>query len=292
MLDTQNAGEFTTGALTTEAAWTIDELFAACISRQVSDGEVLAQGINTPLVMAGFILAKLTHAPNVRFASAIGQSICDDWSPLAVANAESMWLDKGLLNVGFAVAAAELLPKYNPKEFFRPAQVDSVGNTNNIAFGREVLHGGKSRMRLPGSGGIPDVTVYSEHIYLYVPRHSPAIFVEKVDVVSGVGHTPGRTRGNGPVYLMSDLGQFDWSNGRMRLTHLHPSVTVENVQKKTGFTLEVASDLRETMPPTADELRLLREQIDPLGVRKLETLGGAARKALLQSILQHEAAYG
>jgi acyl CoA:acetate/3-ketoacid CoA transferase beta subunit len=255
------------------------------------DSEVLAQGINTPLVIAGFILARLTHAPNVRFASAIGQSICDDWSPLVVANAEAMWLDKGLLNVGFAVAAAELLPKYNPKEFFRPAQVDSIGNTNNIAFGREVLRGGKSRMRLPGSGGIPDVTAYSEHIYLYVPRHSPAIFVEKVDVVSGVGHTADRTRGRGPVYLISYLGQFDWRNGRMRLTHLHPGVTLEQVQKKTGFRLEVAPDLSETVPPTSHELRLLREQIDPLGVRKLETLGGAARKALLQSILEAEGAY-
>lgn len=283
MFNTQIAGEFTT-----DTSWSIDELIAVCISRQVRDGEVLAQGINTPLVMAGFILAKLTHAPNVRFASAIGQSICDDWATLAVANAEAMWLDKGLLNVGFAVAAAELLPKYNPKEFFRPAQVDAAGNTNNIAFGREVLRGGRSRMRLPGSGGIPDVTVYSEHVYLYVPRHSPAIFVEKVDVISGVGHTPDRKRGSGPVYLITDLGQFDWHMGRMRLTHLHPGVTVEQIQKKTGFILQISPGLSETAPPTPEELRLLREQIDPLGVRKLETLGGAARKMLLQAILEQE----
>lgn len=269
--------------------FTIDELLNVCIARQVTDGEVLAQGINTPLVMAGFILAKLTHSPNVRFASAIGQSICEGWSPLSVGHAEDMWLSKGLLHVGFAVAAAELLPKYHPKEFFRPAQIDPYGNTNNIAFGRDVRKlGAKPRMRLPGSGGIPDVTTYSDRVHFYVPRHSPVVFVEKVDVVSGVGHFPGRVRGSGPVYLVSDLGQFDWLHGRMRLTHLHPGVTLEQVRKKTGFTLDDAPDLKVTEPPSSEELRLLREVIDPLNVRKLEMLGGSARKDLLREILRQE----
>lgn len=268
--------------------YTIDELISVCIARQVTDGEVLAQGINTPLVMAGYILAKLTHAPNVRFASAIGQAICSEWSPLRVAQSEAMWLEKSLFNVGFASAALELLPKYNPKEFFRPAQVDPHGNTNNIAFGRDYQ---RPRLRLPGSGGIPDVTPYSEQVYLYVPRHSPVTFVEHCDFISGVGHTEGRTRGSGPRYLISDLGQFDWAAGWMRLTSLHPTVSLDAVQKKTAFPLEIAPNLQETPPPTPEEVRLLREVIDPLGVRKLETLSGGARKAHLRDILEQEGAF-
>ncbi len=97
------------------ADFSVDELVSVCIARQVVDGEVLAQGINTPLVMAGFILAKCTHAPAVRFASAVGQSICQDWSPLGVGRIEDLWLGRALINVGFATAAAELLPRYNPK---------------------------------------------------------------------------------------------------------------------------------------------------------------------------------
>lgn len=273
--------------MTDTQRYSIDELISACIARQVVNGEVLAQGINTPLVMAGFILAKLTHAPDVRFTSAIGQGICQDWAPLSVTRIEDMWLSKALLHVSFAVAAADLLPKYNPKEFFRPAQVDACGNTNNIAFGRDYR---RPRMRLPGTGGIPDVTTYSEHIYLYVPRHSRVTFVEKCDFVSGLGHVPERVRGSGPRYLISDLGQFDWANGRMRLTHLHPGVTLAAVQKKTGFDLEIAPDLEETVPPTDHELHLLRNVIDPLGVRKLETLGGTARRQHLRDILEREAA--
>jgi glutaconate CoA-transferase, subunit B len=265
--------------------FTVDELISVCISRQVVNGEVLAQGINTPLVMAGFILAKCTHAPDVRFGAAIGQAICQDWSPLSIGRAEDGWLQNGLAHVGFATAAVDLLPGYNPKEFFRPAQVDAVGNFNNIAFGQDYE---RPRMRLPGTGGIPDVSTYSEHVYLYVPRHSRLTFVEKVDFVSGLGHVPQRRRGRGPNYCITDLGQFDWHDGRMRLISYHPGVSVEKIQQKTGFSLTIAPDVHETPPPQLDEIRLLREVIDPLGVRKLEVLGGGARKALLREILRYE----
>lgn len=266
--------------------YTLDELLAVCIARQVQDGEIWAQGINTPLVAAGLILARCTHAPTVAFASAIGQGICVGWGPLAVAGIEALWLERGLIYPGFGVVVAELLPAFRPKEFFRPGQVDAQGNTNNIAFGRD--HS-RPRMRLPGSGGIPDVSVHYGDSYLYVPRHSRVIFAEKPDYVSGLGHHPSRTMGSGPRYLVSDLGQFDWYEGRMRLTHCHPGVTPEQVQKKTGFPLEVTPDWQVTAPPTAEELHLLRGVIDPLGVRRLETLGGSARKTLLRQILDMEA---
>lgn len=268
--------------------YTTDELICACIARQVNDGDVLAQGINTPLVMAGYILAKCTHAPNVTFAPAIAPGLSSGWGQLGVATIEATWLENALMHVGFDVAVGELLPRYTPKEFFRPGQVQANGNFNNIAFGK-VYHA--PRMRLPGTGGIPDVTVYSDHVYLYVPRHSRVTFTERVDFVSGLGHVPERLQGHGPRYLVSDLGEFDWTHGVMRLTSTHPSVSVERVQAKTGFQLELAANVRETPPPTADELRLLREVIDPLGVRKLETLGGAARKALLRDILEAEGAW-
>lgn len=265
--------------------FTIDELISVCIARQVADGELLAQGINTPLVMAGFILAKCTHAPNVHFTSAIGQSLCQDWAPLSVGRVEEQWLGKAQIHFGFVSGAADLLPSYRPKEFFRPAQLDAVGSTNNIAFGSD-YH--RPRMRLPGTGGIPDVTTFYDEVYLYVPRHSRVTFVRELDFVSGLGHSPKRLRGAGPKYLITDLGQFDWYDGRMRLTTCHPAVTIEQIQKKTGFELLVAPDVGETPPPSAEEIRLLREEIDPLGVRKLEMLGGSARKDLLREILTKE----
>lgn len=263
---------------------TPDEWICTCIARQVRDGEVLAQGINTPLVMAGYILAKLTHAPQVQFASAIAQGICQSWRPLSIIHHEAFWLRDSLMNVGFATATSDLLPAYTPKEFFRPAQIDSRGNFNNIAFG-DYHH---PTLRLPGAGGIPDVTVYSDHIYLYVPRHSRVTFVEKVDYISGLGHSDQRTRGAGARYLVSDLGEFDWHDGHMRLIRHRPDVSIERIIAKTGFRLQVAPDVCPITPPTDDELHLLRVQIDPLNIRKLETLGGAERKALLRQIIETE----
>jgi acyl CoA:acetate/3-ketoacid CoA transferase beta subunit len=268
--------------------YTTDELICTCIARQVQDGDILAQGINTPLVMAGYVLAKLTHAPGVYFTSAIGQSMCQDWAALGLGRAEDQWMGRAQIHWGFVRGAADLLPTYRPKEFFRPAQVDSAGNFNNIAFGADYA---RPRMRLPGTGGIPDVTTYLDAVYLYVPRHSRVTFVESLDFVSGLGNREVEGQRRGVVYLVSDLGQFDWAEGQMRLTHLHPGVTVEQVQKKTGFPLQIAPGMTETSHPSDEEIRLLREVIDPLGVRKLEMLGGGARRSLLQDMLMWENAW-
>ena len=267
------------------ADYTIDELIAVCIARQVRDGDHLAHGLATPLVAAGYILAQRTHAPNAYFASAVGQGVVYGWAPLGVARVEELWLGKALANASFVTLVADILHTLAPKEFFRPAQVDPQGNFNNIAIGRP-------RLRLPGSGGIPDVSPVSSQMHIYVPRHSRAVFVPRLDVLSGMGHHPDRQHGSGPVYLISDLGQFDWANGTMRLTTLHAGVTLERVQARTGFPLEIAPDLGETPPPTQEQVRLLRDEIDPLGVRRLETLAGSARREHLRAILAQEGVLG
>ena len=209
-----------------------------------------------------------------------------------------------MTSIGFVRVAADFLPSLKPKEFFRPGQVDPAGNFNNIAIGRDYLTTGRQhpRLRLPGSGGIPDVSTYIQDIHLYVPRHSRVTFVERLDVLSGLGHNPARTQGSGPRYLVSDLGQFDFegswnlddepssnaSGKRMRLVSCHPGTSIEQIQSRTGFRLEISPDLKETQPPTSEELHLLREVIDPLGIRKLESLSGAARRQLLHEIFEVE----
>lgn len=265
--------------------YTTDELICVCIARQLDDGEIVAQGIATPLVVAGYLLAKHTHTPNLRFASAIGQALCEEPAPIGLARVEELWLKHALIGGGFTRAACEILPRFAPKEFFRPGQIDPRGNFNNIAIGKDYQ---RPRMRLPGTGGIPDVSTFSDKIYIYVPRHSRVTFVEKLDFVSGLGHTPDRIRGAGPRYCVTDLGQFDWANGHMRLTTYHPGVAIDRIQAKTGFEFETAPDVTETLPPTAEDVRLLREVIDPLSVRKLELLGGSARRDLLREILEQE----
>jgi acyl CoA:acetate/3-ketoacid CoA transferase beta subunit len=329
--------------------YTVDELICACIARQIEDGEVVAQGIATPLVAAGYILAKLTQAPNVAFVSAIGHSICYDWAPLSLSHIENLWLGRATHILSFAQIACTVLPTFSPREFFRPAQIDSYGNFNNVVIGDyqalrpgsprlrsgqagqalrpgsprlrsgqagqalrpgsprlrsgqagQALRPGSGqapRLRLPGCGGIADVTAFSHRIYLYVPRHERRTFVERLDFCSGIGFLSGEEKEErqrrgitspGPHYLVSDLGQFDYAHGRMRLISCHPGVSVTEVQAQTGFPLEVAPDVTETPPPTQEQVRLLREEIDPLGVRRLECLSGKERRAVLREIVKRE----
>ena len=272
--------------MATATDYTMDDLICACISRQIEDGELLAQGIATPLVAAGFLLAQKTHAPNVVYASAIGNVLCREGAPLGLTRAEDFWLGHALFFLDFAQAASEMLPTLLAKEFFRPAQVDPHGNTNNVAVG-DYYH---PRLRLPGCGGIADLTGFHPSTYLYVPRHSPALFVEKLDFVSGLGVSSPERPGDhpGPRLLISDLGVLDFAGGRMRLVSHHPGVSVETIRKKTGFPLEVAPELYETPPPTAKEVRLLREEIDPLGIRELERMRGGQRRRRMREIVQAE----
>ena len=255
------------------------------MSRQVRDGELVAQGLATPLVAAAYILARRTHAPNLYFSSAIGQGICRYPAPLSLSQVERLWLDRSLVNVGFARAVSEVLPTLKPLEFFRPAQVDPHGNFNNIAFGKD-YH--RPRLRMPGTGGIPDVTTYLNDVLLYVPRHSRVTFVPQLDFCSGLGHNSARKHGKGPRCLITDLGQFDFANGCMRLTTYHPGVSIENIQAHTGFNLEISPEVTQTDAPTDDELELLRSEIDPLNIRRLESLSGPARRELLHRIIEAE----
>jgi len=270
---------------------TPDEMMVVCISRQIQDGELVVQGIATPLIGAAYLLARQTHAPNLYFASAIGQGICRQPAPLGLTRVESLWLDRSLTNIGFVRAAADILPRLRPKEFFRPAQVDPAGNFNNIALGRDYTH---PRLRLPGTGGIPDVTTFIEDIYLYVPRHSRLTFVTKLDFLSGMGHHPDRKLGCGPRFLVTDLGQFDFGDGeqpkdhRLRLVSYHPGVDIDQIQTHSGFEIDISPDVNETPLPSPEELQLLRQEIDPLGIRNLEGLSGADRRQLLHTIITKE----
>jgi glutaconate CoA-transferase subunit A len=270
--------------------YTADELMIVCMARQIKDGAVVAQGLATPLVVAAYLLARYTHAPNLYFTSAIGQGICNEPAPLSIINIEHLWLNRSLCNVGFVRATSDILPTLKPVEFFRPAQIDSNGNFNNVAFGRNYILNQKTgaRLRLPGTGGIPDVTTFIDDILLYVPQHSLVTFVNKIDIISGLGYSNKRHKGTGPKYLISDLGQFDFNNNRMQLMTFHPYSNVEQIQKHTGFKLLTSPDLRETEQPNKDELDLLRKVIDPLGIRRLELLRGPSRRKLLHEIMSKE----
>ncbi|MER5930558.1 CoA-transferase [Streptomyces sp. NPDC002054] len=153
------------------------------------------------------------------------------------------------------------------------SQIDRYGNQNISCIGDWQ----RPTRQLLGVRGAP-VNTLNNPVSYWVPKHSTRVFVERVDMVSGVGYDraaaagPSAARYHRLPRVVSDLGVFDFAtpDHRMRLASLHPGVTVEQVRAATGFELEVAAEVPYTREPTAAELRLIREVIDPKGLRDRE----------------------
>jgi acyl CoA:acetate/3-ketoacid CoA transferase beta subunit len=153
-------------------------------------------------------------------------------------------------------------------------QVDRYGNQNIAALGGTP---DRPKVQLLGFRGAPGNTINNTTSY-WVPRHGPKVFVEAVDVVTGIGYD--RAAALGPVAarfheirrVVSNLGVFDFEtpDNTMRIRSLHPGVTVDEVREATGFELVVPDDVEVSRLPTPDELQLLDEVIDPSGTRHRE----------------------
>ncbi|MEV8429498.1 CoA-transferase [Streptomyces sp. HUAS 31] len=148
------------------------------------------------------------------------------------------------------------------------SQIDRYGNQNISCIGDWE----RPKRQLLGVRGAPVNTLNNPTSY-WIPRHSRRVFVEKVDMVCGVGydHAAGARYHRIPR-VVSDLGVFDFDtpDRSMRPATLHPGVTVEQVREATSFELAVPDDVPRTRPPTAEELRLIREVIDPGNTRARE----------------------
>lgn len=148
------------------------------------------------------------------------------------------------------------------------SQIDRYGNQNFACIGEHA----KPKVQLLGMRGAPGNTLSHRTSY-WIPNHSPGVFVEKVDVVSGVGYDraaelgPQTARFHDIHRVISNLGVFDFEtpDHRMRLASLHPGVAVEEVVEKTGFELAIEGEVPETRKPSEEELQLIREAIDPKG---------------------------
>ena len=153
--------------------------------------------------------------------------------------------------------------------FLGGAQIDRFGNLNTTVIGDYA----KPKVRLPGSGGACEIAIHARQI-LVIMRQAPRSFVDKLHFRTSPGHSgdPEHDRargwwGSGPTSVVTDLGTygFDEATGEMTLLTMHPGVTLDQVRENMGWDPKIAEDLGETPPPTEDELRLLREELDPEG---------------------------
>lgn len=243
----------------TEPGHTTDEMMSVVASRQLRDGQVCFVGIGLPSEAAN--LARLSHAPNVILiyeSGTIGTK--PDVLPLSIGDGElaeqadlvvsvpeifAYWLQAGRVDVGFLSAA----------------QIDRFANLNSTVIGEYA----DPKVRLPGAGGAPEIASSAGEVIVML-RHTRRAFVPEVDFMTSVGfgrRGDARTdhRGAGPSVVITDLGVLtpDPQTHELTLTGLHPGVDVEQVIEHTGWGLAVADELKITEPPSAEELKILRD---------------------------------
>jgi glutaconate CoA-transferase, subunit B len=160
------------------------------------------------------------------------------------------YLQGGLIDVGFLGAA----------------QIDRFGNINTTVIGSY----DSPAVRLPGSGGACDISTNARKVFVIMPQ-SKRTFVESVDFITSPGHTmvrPSRdVPGSGPSVVVTGLGLYRFDeNGEMYLCAAHPGVSIAEIKDHTGWDIKISADVGTTSPPTCEELRLIREDLDPSGV--------------------------
>ena len=273
--------------------YTTDELLTVLMAREVRNDDVMIVGVATPMVWAAFTLAKVTHAPDAIYHYIMGNTFVNEARQVSLLYLE-MNTARAYRFQNSGECTLESLPsdKLTTIEWFRPGQVDQYGNTNNICIG----DWNRPKVRLPGCAGIADFSMfYSRGSFLYIPRHDTRTFVPKVDFISGVGFSDGKPSicgGSGPQCVITNLAylSFDKGSKRIKIGTIHPGVTLEEVRESTGFELLVHEGIKETIPPTEEEINILRNKVDPLGIRKLEVLTGKEREELLNQIIEKELA--
>ena len=162
--------------------------------------------------------------------------------------------------------------------FLGAAQIDRFGNVNTTIIGDGSTGLAKRyrgpKVRLPGSGGACEIAIHAQKVFI-IMRLKRRAFVEQLDFCTSAGHLTGEPGGRaamgmpgaGPQLVVTDkaIFHFDAEGGEMVLASVHPGVTAEAVQAEVSWPLKIAPDVKTTEPPTAEELRLIREKLDPEG---------------------------
>jgi len=233
------------------------------------DGEILASSFGT-VPAIGARLAKLTFAPDLLMTDGIATLLAN--VPPVSGDAGGEAVAEGWLPFR---SVFDLVWSGRRHVVMVASQLDRFGNHNFACIGPHA----KPRAQLLGMRGAPGNTVNHPTSY-WVPSHSRKVFVQAVDVVSGVGFDRARALGRGGRFheirrVVSNLGVFDFAtpDRRMRLASVHPGVRVDDVVRETGFELALSGEVPETRTPTPEELRLVRERIDPERLRDREVPG-------------------
>ncbi len=251
--------------------YTVQELMAVFLSRDLKDGETAHLGANQPVPRAAVLLAHLTHAPNMKISQSltvsnlIHEAKPQPYSEFFTDWRRSRWAES--YRLGHEVFAD--VKRFADFFFLGAIQIDQFGNSNLIGIGKS-HH--QLAFRGPGSGAAAVASTYCKRMYLISGSHDRRIFVKACDFISAFGWGSGgadareklKLPGGGPRYVVTPLCVMEFGSvtKKMRLKSVHPGVEVEEVIQNTGFELELPDIVPYTDPPTETEIATIRQRID------------------------------
>jgi glutaconate CoA-transferase subunit B len=241
------------------------EIMVTRAAKELENKKVIFVGIGLPNLACN--LARRLHAPDLtliyesgavgavpsRLPISIGDPclVTDSISVCSMVEVFYYYLQGGLIDVGFLGGA----------------QVDKYGNINSTVIGD--YH--QPKVRLPGSGGACEISIHAKKIILILKQNKKT-FPEKIDFITSPGFiNAGNPRkksgipGGGPTIVITDLGVYNFTSDthEMKLIETHPGVSVEKIRENLAWDVKVSSSLKTTEYPTAMELKIIREELDP-----------------------------
>jgi glutaconate CoA-transferase subunit B len=244
--------------------YTQNEIMAISAGRLIQNKDIVFAGTGVSMLAA--TVAKRIFAPQaVIFFETGGIDPALEEIPMAVADARVMSgtaLNSGLIDA-FSIVGHR---KLHTIAFLGAAQIDRFGNLNTTCIGNYW----KSKTRFSGSGGGNDVAALASGVIVFM-QHEVRRFVERLDYLTSVGwYQGGDSRKNlglrrgGILAVVTNLGimKFDEQTKAMYAAEYYPGIKPAQIQESTGFDMDI-SRAREAVPPQPDELRILREEVDP-----------------------------
>jgi glutaconate CoA-transferase subunit B len=256
------------GHAQSERGYTPSEMMIVSAARALAGVRTVFVGVGLPNIACN--LARYTVAPNLeliyesgvygaqpaRLPLSIGDPtlVTGATSVVSMADLFGLYLQRGLVEVALLGGA----------------QIDCYGNLNTSVIGSYTA----PKTRLPGSGGACEIAINAQRVFIIMQLKRRA-FVQRLDFLTSPGHLDGGDArrelgmpGAGPELVITDMAIFNFANAQreMQLVSLYPGITLEQVRAEMGWQGRLVSTLTEALPPTNEELQLIRMQLDPTGM--------------------------
>jgi glutaconate CoA-transferase subunit B len=242
------------------------ELMICVAARNLEDGATVVVGTGAPCAAA--MLAQKTHSPNLTVMFEAG-GVAPLLPAMPISVGDSSTFHKAILASSMPDIMESCQRGMVDYTFLGGAQIDMYGNINSTMIGNDHA---KPKVRFPGSGGANDLASLCWRTMVMTPQDAKR-FTDKIDFITSPGYLKGGNsryeaglpKGTGPYRIITNMAimGFDETSKRMKVLNINPGYTRKDIQENCGFELLWAEKLIDTDPPHADELRILRDEVDP-----------------------------